>query len=260
MKYIRFALAILFTGALSSCLDSEEKIVINADNSGMYTMSLDLGKMLEMAATMGAKSESEKPKEKKDTVLYLKDLLDSANNLTADEKKIFRDAAINLKLDEEKNEMKLVLSCPFSDMKNLAAIKNNLFDVIKKVKAFEKTTGESAPEEENMQDSKMGMNSVNPVEDQFTFFAAAGKISNTIRDMPAYKSKVANDSSLQMMQQMTGMMDDFKYHTILVLPKAIKKYEGPGSTVSPDKKTVTFETTLTEMMENPEKVSYNVEY
>jgi hypothetical protein len=45
-----------------------------------------------------------------------------------------------------------------------------------------------------------------------------------------------------------------------VLPKVVKKYDGPGSSISTDKKTLTFETTLTEMMEHPEKVSYIVEY
>ena len=106
----------------------------------------------------------------------------------------------------------------------------------------------------------MAIKSTNPVADQFTFFAAPGTISNTINNLELYKTTIASDSSLSMMQQMTGMMGDFKYRTILVLPKAAKKYEGPESIVSPDKKTITFETTLTQMMEHPEIVSYKVEY
>ena len=106
----------------------------------------------------------------------------------------------------------------------------------------------------------MGARSTNPMGDQFTFHAAPGVISNTVTNIEAYKTKVASDSSLAMMQQMSGMMGDLKYRTILVLPKPIKKFDGPGSTVSTDKKSVTFETNLTEMLEHPEKISYKVEY
>lgn len=260
MKYFRFACVLLATVVLSSCLDSEEKIVLNADNSGMYSMTLDLGKMLEMATMMGGKTDPGKAKEKKDTTVYLKNLLDSAENLTAEEKSLYSDAVITMKLDEENNEMKVVLSCPFANINGLTSIKNNFLDVIKKVKAFEKTTGENLPEEEGAEDSKIGMNSINPVEDQFTFLAVPGKISNTIKNIETFKSRVAGDSSLAMMQQMTGMMGDLKYNTVLVLPKPVKKFEGPGSVVSTDKKTIRFETTLTEMLERPEKVSYTVEY
>lgn len=59
---------------------------------------------------------------------------------------------------------------------------------------------------------------------------------------------------------MTAMTGDFNYHTIIILPKAVKGYDGPGSTISANKKTITFKTTLTEMVAHPEKVSYLVKY
>ncbi len=260
MKHLKYILGFILAFTLASCLDTEEKIVINQDNSGVYLLTLDMGKMLEMAATMGANSSADKPKEKKDTVVYLKNLLDSATNLTSEEKELFRDGSLQINLDEEKNALKLAVSCPFKNMQGLTAVKANLFMLLKKVKAFEKASGEQSKEEEATSPSKLGETSTNPVADQFTFIAAPGSISNTITNMEAYKSKIATDSTLSAMHQMSAMMGDFKYRTIFVLPKNIKKYEGPGSTVSADKKSITFETTLTEMMEKPEKVSYKVEY
>jgi hypothetical protein len=260
MKYLKYILGFILAFTLASCLDTEEKIVINRDNSGIYSLTLDMGKMLEMAATMGANSSGDKPKEKKDTLVYLKGLLDSATNVTAEEKALFRDGSLTINLDEEKNALKVAISCPFKNMEGLSAVKANLFTLLKKVKALEKASGEQSKEEEATSPSKLGDNSTNPVADQFTFLAAPGSISNTITNMEAYKNKIATDSTLSTMHQMSAMMGDFKYRTIIVLPKNIKKYEGPGSLVSADKKTVTFETTLTEMMENPEKVSYKVEY
>lgn len=260
MKQVKFFFSFLLVTVLSSCLDTEEKIVMNADNSGVYSLKLDLGKVLEMAATMGANSTADKPKEKKDTVVYLKNLIDSAMNLTAEEKALYRDGTVSINLDEEKNEMKILVSCPFKNVQGLTAVKNNLFAVLKKVKAFEKASGEAPKEDEELGAGKLGEGSTNPVADQFTFLAAPGTISNTITNMEAYKTKIASDSALSSMHQMSAMMGEFKYRTILILPKVVKKFEGPNSIVSNDKKTVTFETTLTEMMEHPEKISYKVEY
>jgi hypothetical protein len=258
MKFITLVLFTLVTIIFSSCLDTEEKIVVKADNSGTYSMTLDLSKMLEMAASMGAKPDSGNTKEKKDTTIYLKNYLDTATNITAEEKALYHDGMLSMKMDEENNEMRIVVSCPFKKISDLPSIKNNLFNVIQKLKAFENATGEKSKGNDN--EMKMGMKSTNPISDQFTFLASAGKISNTITNIEAYKAKIAADSTLSMMSQMSAMMGDFKYRTILVLPKVVKKYDGPGSSISTDKKTLTFETTLTEMMEHPEKVSYLVEY
>src|SRR5829696_5170124 len=110
MKYFKFIIAFFFVAAWSSCLDTEETIVMNADSSGTYSLKLDLGKVLEMAATMGAKTDDGKPAEKKDTVVYLKGLIDSATNLTAEEKALYREGSVAINMDEEKNEMKILVS------------------------------------------------------------------------------------------------------------------------------------------------------
>ncbi|MEP7142186.1 MAG: hypothetical protein ABI707_04915 [Ferruginibacter sp.] len=261
MKNRWFLFGFLSAAVLSSCLDTEEKIVLNADNSGTYSVSIDLGRMLKMAGSMGAdKSNPDKVKEKKDTTVYLKDLVDSADNLTDAEKALYKDGMIKVNLDEEKNEMKIVMSSPFKNAAALTEIKNNFFTVMNKLKAFEKATGEKEKPDEENDDMKLGTKSANPVGDQFTFKAEAGSISNTITNIDSFKNLVASDSTLGMMSKMTSMMGDFNYRTIIVLPKAVKKYDGPGSTVSADKKTITFFTTLAEMMEHPEKASYNVDY
>ncbi len=261
MKNLKFAAAFLFAAALSSCIDTEEKIVLNADNSGTYSMTIDLSRMLTMAASMGTdKADSGKVKEKKDTTVYLKDIVDTADNLTAEEKALYREGVIQVKLDEAKNEMIIVMNAPFKNTAGLTEIKNNFSKVMNKLKAFEKVTGEKEKTGEGDDDMKIGSKSSNPVGDQFTFFAGDGRISNTITNIDSFKANVAADSTLGMITQMTSMTGDFNYRTVIVLPKAVKKYDGPGSTISNDKKTITFSTTLTEMLEHPEKVSYRIEY
>ncbi|MEO6734592.1 MAG: hypothetical protein ABIN01_25450 [Ferruginibacter sp.] len=260
MKSLKFLSLFSFALVLTSCLDTEEKILLNADNSGTYSMSIDLGRMLKMAGSMGAKADNDQVKEKKDTTVYLKDLMNDADNLTAAEKAVYKYGTIYVKLDEASNEMKIVLSSPFKNATDLVELKNNFSTVMNKLKAFEKATGEKPKTDGENEDMKAGAKSANPIGDQFTFLASPGKISNTIPNLETFKKNIAADSSLSMMTQMTAMMGDFNYRTIIVLPKAVKNYDGPGSTISTDKKTITFFTTLAEMMAHPEKVSYNVSY
>ena len=261
MKNLKFALAFMFAGVLSSCLDTEEKIVINAYNSGSYSMSFDLGRMFKMLSSMGGdKANPDKIKEEKDTTIFLKDLMNATDSLTAEEKILYKDGKVYLKLDEAKDEMKIEMSTPFKNMSDLASIKNNFTTVLNRLKAFDKATDEK--QKLNVEEAGMdaGAKYTNPVSDQFTFKAAPGSVSNTINYLAAFKNKVASDLIFSMISQMTAMAGDFNYRTIIILPKAVKGYDGPGSTISTDKKTITFNTTLKEMVAHPEKVSYLVKY
>ena len=260
MKNLKFVAAFLIAAMLTSCLDTEEKIVLNADNSGIYTLTIDMGRMLKMAAGMGANTDSTGVKEMKDTTINLGPLLTAANDLTAAEKLLYKEAVVHAKVDESKDEMIIVMTTPFKNSIDLVEIKNNFSTVINKSKALEKATGKKATSGLEGIDLKPDAKSTNPLGELFTFVASPGKLSNSITNMDAFKKKVATDSSLTMMRQMTAMMGDFNYRTILVLPKPVKGYDGPGSTISADKKTVTFLTTLTEMIEHPEKVSYKITY
>ena len=101
---------------------------------------------------------------------------------------------------------------------------------------------------------------LNPAEQAFAFAAAPGKISNTLVNKQLITDKVQNDSTMQMLQQMSLMMGDMTYKTIIVLPKPAKKYTGKEVQASADKKTLTFTTSLTDMLNRPEAAEYNVEY
>lgn len=104
-----------------------------------------MGGILTMAASMGGdKADSEKAKEKKDSIVYLKDIVNSADNLTTEEKAIFQNAVIRIKMDEAQNEMNIVMNSPFSNAAGLIEIKKNFTTVLNKLKAFEKTSGDQA--------------------------------------------------------------------------------------------------------------------
>jgi hypothetical protein len=77
MKRSKF-LVVLVLLAMTSCLDTEETILLNADNSGVYTVKFDLSRMLELAASMNPDAGKEdRVLQKKDTIVYLRDLVDT---------------------------------------------------------------------------------------------------------------------------------------------------------------------------------------
>ena len=123
-----------------------------------------------------------------------------------------------------------------------------------------KSPGDSGSAEDVPQEIAKDKNILNPARDAFAFAAAPGKLSNTLVNKDLFNNKIQNDSSMQMLQQMSMMMGDMNYKTIIVLPRKVKKYKGNQTILSDDKKTLTFLTTLSDMLNRPETAEYTVEY
>lgn len=264
MNKLKFVLAFLLALALYSCVDTEERIVINADESGTYSLTIDLGKLIELANQMIPDSvRTSKPKEKKDSIIYFKNFIDTAQNLTAEEKALYREGYLHIDMDEANNKMKVEMGCPFKNSNQLTRVKNNFLKIADKLNLFNKTKDNNLNDmADNSGEAEKGFNDkiINPIGGNSTFTAAPGKISNIINVTDEMKKKMANDSTLAMMQQMTMMTGEMTYRTVIVLPKVAKLSEGPGKILSADGKTVNFSFSLTDMMEKPEKASYKIEY
>ncbi len=263
MKYIIPFALLLTVCCFTACIDTEEKIEINADNSGNYSLTMDMGKMIGMAAQMGAgQNNSGKPKEKKDTLIYFKDALAASEKFTEAEKALFSNASCKIKLDEANAEMKIVISCPFASISQLAEVKEKLPSVMSKLDVMDKVGGK---EKSMMGDAEEGeggdmTKSLNPGQNYYKFTATPGKISYLITDKEALKKSLGSDSSLIMMQQMAAMTGEMSYKTILIFPSPIKKLSGGKGVLSDDKKSITYKASLTDLVERPEEVEYEIEY
>ncbi|MGN6438139.1 MAG: hypothetical protein ACTHMM_16485 [Agriterribacter sp.] len=257
-----FALLVSCAFLLTACLDAEEKIVINKNNSGIYTLTMDMGKMLTLLEQMGQKDQL-KEMEKKDSTVYFKSYVDTSTALTAKEKELIRDGSLRMQVDEAAKEMKVVLSFPFKNVAVLPDLKNTYITAIDKLGISKKLNKGDAAEDNptDMPDDVSGNKSVlMPGQEAYAFTAAPGKIANKLVNKELFSDKVLKDSSLQMMQQLSVMMGDMNYKTVFVLPNGVKKYKGNNVEVAPDKKTVTFFTTLTDLINRPEAAEYSVEY
>lgn len=261
MKIVKLILALFCLTSLSACLDTEEYIVINEDNSGVYTLQMDMGKALDMMSQMGGESKDTKKLEKLDSTIYLKSQVATADNLSAEEKLLYKDATIRIKIDKDSKEMKIIMSCPFRSINQLPEIKNNFFTVINKIKALDKVAGKEGESSGSAADEAMGEKAITPTADYYKFVAEPGKLEYKITNPDVITKMVSTDSTFIMMKQMMGMMGgDMTYKTKITTTKEIKSYNGNNAVLSPDKKTVTFSNTFAEMLEHPEKFAYKIEY
>lgn len=258
------AFTILSAVFLASCLDTEEKILINKNNSGEYAVTVDMSKMLVLLDQIGQGNKGDlKIPEKKDTTVYFKPFADTSTVLTAREKELFKEGSLRMRVNEAAKELIVVLRFPFKHIADLPELKSSYFTAINKMGISDKLKHngvDSGAEEDIPADLSTDKNILNPSQDAYAFAAASGKISNTLINKELFNSRIQNDSSMQMLQQMTMMMGDMNYKTVIVAPGKIKKYKGNQPVLSDDKKSVTFTTTLSDVLNRPEAAEYNVEY
>lgn len=271
MKKTLASLFILVSLCFVSCLDTEEKITINKDSSGMYALTIDMGAMIEQLKTIKPE-EAESIEANKDTVILFKSFTDTATTLTQEEKALLEKGSMHIVAKMQSNEMKMSMQVPFKNIQQLLYLKQHMFEMVDKLKAEKKLFGNGQEGEddsmanENMPDGGMGGgpdpgNLLNPAQQAFSFNVEKNTISNKLTNKEVYDNWITKDSSMQMVMQMIPFMGDFNYTTTFVLPSAVKKYSGGSeSKLSDDKKTITFINSLSGLMEKPESFEYLVEY
>ena len=89
MKILKFVLPAVLALTFTGCLDINESVDIRKDGSGQLTMDMDMSQMVDMMQTYMGKDELEKKGfSKMDTTILLKDVVDTASNLSEDKKAI----------------------------------------------------------------------------------------------------------------------------------------------------------------------------
>jgi hypothetical protein len=261
MEAAKYFILFFMLSVVSACVDTEEYIVINDDNSGMYTVTMDMGKVLGMLSKMGGEEmNSSGGMDKIDSTIYFKDLVDKADSLSAAEKELYRNAIVHIKLDKSEEAMKITMSCPFKSIDLLPEIKNNFFTIMNKIKAFDKLPGDKDESADLPVDNGMAEKALTPNAAYFEFTAVPGKIEYSIKDTAGFKNLVSTDSTINLVQQMTAMLGEITYKTRITTVREIKHYHGNKATLSADKKTVIFNSSFSEMLENPGKSAYKIEY
>src|SRR4030095_8617293 len=133
MKKISWIASLLMLVVFSGCFDTVDEFTIAENGSGTFVNSLDMGKVLGLAKTMGGGNDEMKDldKLKTDTIVHLKDIKDSLKNLNEAEKKIAATGTLRIQVDAKEEKLNFTFTFPFSNASEIAPIQS----ILKKAKA-----------------------------------------------------------------------------------------------------------------------------
>src|SRR5687768_5640222 len=252
-------LVILFIS--SGCFDTVEETTINDNGGGVFVSTADMSNLISMVKSIaGDKLEGEDAKMEKDTLVNLKDIRDSLDNLTAEEKKLLEKATLKLKLSLKQEKFALVFNFPYSQPGDLLTIgsilkktKNQL--ITKQMDKMNPEGGSNSTRELTGLDQEGNSFEVS---DYYNFSVKKGSLSKKLNKEKF--ANVDNDESLKGLKEMSQMGLNSSMKTIINLPKPAKKAEGKAVKLSDDKKTVTIEGTLDDFFEDASYFDYEIEY
>lgn len=237
------------------CLNTEEDTTINADGSGIYKNAVDMSglfDMIEMAAAMDTsgnnplKNISDKVI---DSVVAFKSFIDTVTSLTADQKKLFKDATMRIKINEKEKAFNFTMTYPFAKIDDLQKLidlqkSNKLPNPLKESMGGDMpaTTGNGLPSIDKIMDIR------------FKKGLIERKIDNEkLNDL-------VNDEQFKEVGKVEEMLEAITFSSSFHLPKAAKNTTGEKLKLSEDKKTATISYTLLDMIKTPTSLEFKIEY
>lgn len=239
--FLKFLSIILIIISIVSC-QFTEKINLNNDGSGTYTLNMDMGAMMEAMQKMGDSTDIEDP-EVFDTIINFNDFLiekkDSIAQLPKEEQEklqSLKDMKLHVATDESKG---LFLMDFTFDFKNLNELKD-LQDKISKGSSINENKNEEAP--------------VSPTDVRFSFDGKKFERKVIEKDLTEEQKEAYKKS----MEQTSSYMDEMTYSLEYHFPKPIKSSSYKNAKFSADRKTLYIDTSLKTITENPKFLSFTV--
>jgi len=259
MKIWKWLLPSVLMLFLAGCFDINEEIDIKSNGSGIMKCNYDMGQLLDIMQTYVGKDEMDKqmPRDKMDTTILMKSLVDTAKDIPADKKALFRDGTMHMKLDMTQKIFKFDMYFPFANMNDLQKLYTSISDgslgANKLFKGLAGGKGDSMSANQNSQMPDIGQ--FNGI---YKFESKEGLIS---RKLNADKWKeFQNSSQFEQMKQVGSMGMEVPYTMTVNLPRPLKKIDNSLAVISEDKKTITIKYNLAEVFDHPEKFEYTIAY
>ena len=254
MKTFRFILLAFSCLVLTSCLEITEETTISENGSGQYVTAMDLGQLVDMMQAMGGEEFDKRKDEKIDSIIYLKDVVDTAKNLTQEQKDLLRPGSVSVKLDLTQKIFKLEMKLPFKSLADLQKVNEALG---KGKFGFGSIAGDMMNEKKGDKNGDSGSD----IEKLLSVFDTEIKDGSIKRKLNEAKHKMLNDDpKMAEIKQGAEMGIEVTQSTVYKLPRPVKKVSNNKATISDDKKTVTLKTNLMEIFEKPEQFEFKIEY
>ncbi|HUQ65243.1 MAG TPA: hypothetical protein VM101_03765 [Flavitalea sp.] len=256
MKRIRISVAVIISVMFAACYEINEDITITEKGTGTYSTRMDMSALLQMMQSMASEEEIQKSGLNRsiDTVIHLKSMMDTAKDVTPQQRRLFQEGTMKMKIDLKENIFNADVNFPFQSFNDLQSLMSGsgtggLSEVFKQVFAKKDSTQGT-----NMEDQG-GLDQMNNVFDvTISKNTIARKLNRLKFDSLMAKPEVAQA------KQMVGGGFEILYITTIRLPRPVKKTDNEMIKLSADKKTVTIKYDLLKMFDTPEKFSYSIQY
>ena len=256
MRKFWIGVVVIFSVLFAACYEINEEITITEKGSGIYSTKMDMSALLQMMQSMASEEEIAKSGLNRaiDTVIYLKSILDTAKDVTPEQRRLLKDGTMKMKVDLKENIFTADVKFPFKSLADLQSLMSGsgtggMSEIFKQV-----FTKKDSAQSNNVEDQG-GLEQMNNVFDvTITKNMIARKLNRQRFDSLMAKPEIAQA------KQMVGGGFEILYTTTIRLPRPVKKSDNEMIKLSDDKKTVTIKYDLLKMFEEPEKFSYSIEY
>ncbi|MBL0334261.1 MAG: hypothetical protein IPP73_02715 [Chitinophagaceae bacterium] len=249
-KWFSFLLAGV-TMMLTGCFETTIEITLHEDGSGTVVNTTDMGKMIGLARQMGGGEGLDKAADEAvDTSFSLASTADSIPNLSPEEYQLAREATAGFHMNMKEEKFNTSVSFPFSSPEGIQA-RNKLSSKIVNETIKSQMGGADMPGMDELGEPSN-------FDDYFTLEFKKGKISRTL-DKAKY-ANAANDTYLNGVKEASAMGLGMTSTYVINLPRAAKKAEGKGLTLSADKKQVIVKAGIEDFFDNPSQFEFSVEY
>lgn len=258
MKKVLFTFLSASVIFLTSCLETVQEISLNADGSGTISTTSDMGVILGMAKSMGGGDQMEKMGGKKvDTTFALLGMIDTAQNISDDEKALMKDGTLTLKMSLLDEQFNTKIYLPFTNpnqIEKLNKLSNKVIGSSIKDQMANSPMGEAGEGMQGMGD----IPDATSFDDYFDIKFTDDKIERTI-NKEKY-AKAGADEYLAGIKQATSMGIPVTSTLIINLPRPAEKVEGINAKLSEDKMKLTVKVDIDDFFDHPEKMEFKVKF
>jgi DnaJ-class molecular chaperone len=243
---------------LIGCLETTEGLLINENGSGSYTMDIDISGMFALMDIMKAEDStagSGIPEDRKnfDSTVLFKSFVDTATDLTAEEKELLHNAVAHIKMNEKEKVFKIKMTYPFvkiDDVAKIIALNGSGKGSNKIQKIFKGNTG--GQEETDANPNLPDFN------DMYQMIYKDGLLERKIK--PEKLKEFEEQLKMAGENGMEEMISSVKMNNVIKLPRPAKSVQGEKVKLSADKKTVTINCSMKDILTNPKAVEYSIQY
>jgi hypothetical protein len=260
MKRLKYFLTLASMFLLAGCFEINEDIDVKADGKGVYSVHTDMSQLLQAMQSYLGKDEMDKqmPSKNIDTTVMMRNLLDTAKNVSAENKALTKNGSVHLLLNIDQKQFKSDVVIPFKSLSDLQKLYNSMnnqslgFTQLFKGMAGKPDSALSSTGNEN---SMPDMNQFNAIYD---FESRDGLLSRKLNP-EKWKALQATQQYAQM-KDAGNMGISIPYTLSISLPRPVKKVDNSLAKLFPDKKKVIIQYNLIEVFDHPEKFEYTIVY